>query len=220
MALKRTSRTSQDRDDREHVDARAVDVVEEAPRPRPVGKGRPTPSRASAQAARRRPLVPGNRKEAARTERQRSRESRAKARAGALAGDDRYLPTRDRGPVRRLVRDVVDSRYNIGENLLIIAFVVLIGNLVGTALAAGDPAAQATVGIVANAVLLSLVITIVVDGVLLRRRVRAAVTDRFGAEAAGEKGLTFYAVMRALQLRRGRTPGVAVARGEAPRPTR
>ncbi len=191
-----------------------------APAPRPVGKGRPTPSRASAQAARRRPLVPGNRKEAAKGERQRGREARAKARAGALAGDDRFLSTRDRGPVRRLVRDVVDARYNIGENLLIIAFVVLIGNLVGTALAAGDPRAQATVGVAANAVLFSLVIIIVVDGVLLRRRVRSAVTERFGAGAAQEKGLTFYAVMRALQLRRGRTPGVAVARGEAPRASR
>ncbi len=198
-----------------------VEVMEEAPAPapRPVGKGRPTPTRASAQAARRRPLVPGDRKEAARAERGRSREARARARAGALAGDDRFLSARDRGPVRRLVRDVVDSRYNIGENLLIIAFVVLIGNLVGTAMSSGNPAAQATVGIAANAVLLSLVLVMVLDGVLLRRRVRTAVTERFGAEAAQEKGLTFYAVMRALQLRRGRTPGVAVKRGEAPRPT-
>ncbi len=197
-----------------------VAEVVDAPAPRPVGKGRPTPSRASAQAARRRPLVPGNRKEAAKDDRHRARESRARARAGALAGDDRFLSTRDRGPVRRLVRDVVDARYNIGENLLIIAFVVLIGNLVGTAVTAGDPRAAATVGLAANAVLFSLVIIIVLDGVLLRRRVRAAVTERFGAGATQEKGLTFYAIMRALQLRRGRTPGVAVARGEAPRPSR
>ena len=41
-----------------------------------------------------------------------------RARAGAARGDDAYLPARDRGPVRKLVRDVVDSRRNVGSFFL------------------------------------------------------------------------------------------------------
>ena len=45
-------------------------------------------------------------------------------------GDDYYLPARDRGPVRKLVRDVVDSRRNVGSFFLAIAAVALIGTVV------------------------------------------------------------------------------------------
>ena len=45
-------------------------------------------------------------------------------------GDDSYLPARDRGPVRKLVRDVVDSRRNVGSFFLAIAAVALIGTIV------------------------------------------------------------------------------------------
>ena len=49
---------------------------------------------------------------------------------GAARGDDAYLPARDRGPVRKLVRDVVDSRRNVGSFFLAIAAVALIGTIV------------------------------------------------------------------------------------------
>ena len=37
------------------------------------------------------------------------------------------LPARDRGPVSKLVRDVVDSRRNVGSFFLVVAAVALIG---------------------------------------------------------------------------------------------
>ena len=35
----------------------------------------------------------------------------AKQREALANGDERYLPARDKGPVRRFVRDYVDSRF-------------------------------------------------------------------------------------------------------------
>jgi hypothetical protein len=59
---------------------------------------------------------------------------------------------------------------------------------------------------------------LVLDCLLLTRTVKAAVTEKFGAEAAQERGLRMYAVMRATQMRRMRRPVAKVRHGEPPRP--
>src|SRR5258706_2897615 len=55
---------------------------------------------------------PANRREALKRMRQQQRETRAEKRAGMLAGDERHLPPRDKGPERALVPDIVDSQRN------------------------------------------------------------------------------------------------------------
>ena len=40
-------------------------------------------------------------------------------------GDERHLPPRDRGPVRKYVRDIVDSRRSVAEYFLPLALVIL-----------------------------------------------------------------------------------------------
>src|SRR5947209_10364123 len=102
--------------------------VEPDPAPVPVGpgKGRATPSRREAEQARRKPLVPTDRKAAAKASRSKIAEERAKARAGMAAGDERYLMARDRGPQRRYARDAIDARWTLGELLFPLAAVLLI----------------------------------------------------------------------------------------------
>jgi hypothetical protein len=90
------------------------------------GKGAPTPTRKEREAANRRPLVPNDRKEAARIRRHNTSEAREQARRGMAAGEERYLPTRDKGPQKRFVRDYIDARFNIGELLIPVMFAVLI----------------------------------------------------------------------------------------------
>ena len=46
---------------------------------------------------------------------------RSEARGAAARGDESFLPARDRGPVRKTVRDLVDSRRNIGSWFLAVA---------------------------------------------------------------------------------------------------
>jgi hypothetical protein len=61
---------------------------------RPGAKNRPTPSRREQETARKRPLVPTDRKAAAGQSREAARLARAKQRAALLTGDESALPAR------------------------------------------------------------------------------------------------------------------------------
>src|SRR5699024_3090418 len=77
------------------------------------------------------PLVSGKvDKEAKKAARLAEREQREKARVGAMMGDERYLPVRDRGAQRKLVRDFVDARINIGEWMIPLMVIVLLLTLI------------------------------------------------------------------------------------------
>src|SRR5690349_155113 len=83
------------------------------------GKGRPTPSRKEAEAAARERARAGMDKKAAqKLLREKRAESNRRMREGMKAGEEKYLPARDQGPVRRYVRDWVDSRISVAEFLL------------------------------------------------------------------------------------------------------
>jgi hypothetical protein len=179
--------------------------ADSTPPVREGGKGRPTPKRRQAQATRK--LVeapPANRKEAMKRMRERQREERVEAREGMLRGDERYLLPRDRGPVRALVRDIVDSRRNVGTWFLAGAFVVLIGGSIPV------PAVRSG----ANLVWLLLVLALVVDAFVLARGVKRAVRDRFPDEKKFG-GLYLYGVLRSTVFRRMRTPRPRVEVGQA-----
>jgi len=80
-----------------------------------AGKGRPTPKRSEAERRRRPVSAPGDRKEANRQYRERQRQDRARRQQGMQRGEQWALPARDRGPVKALVRDYVDSRRRLSE---------------------------------------------------------------------------------------------------------
>ncbi|MCU0301334.1 MAG: DUF3043 domain-containing protein [Candidatus Nanopelagicales bacterium] len=173
---------------------------------RATGKGRPTPTRKEAEAARKHTLkVPSDPKEAKRAAKARAAEERQEARAGLMAGDERYLPARDKGPVRGFVRDFVDSRWAAAELFLPLALVVL---LVGFLPIAG------IAGYVSMGWML-LTLFILVDTTLLMLRMNRELKRRW-PDPAERKGTTLYAVMRVLQLRRLRIPPPRVRPGGRP----
>jgi hypothetical protein len=179
-----------------------------APQPKPGGKGRPTPSRKQAEAARKAGLKkPRNRKEASAYRREKVRIERAKMQDAMKTGDDRYLPAADKGPVRRFARDYVDSRWSVMEYALPI---LLLFSVVGIFLA---PLATWIPGAV-NLVFLAMIVAIVGDWFLLTSGLKRAATKKFPSEAI--RGLGFYAVRRTMQMRRWRLPKPMVARGEKP----
>ena len=94
-----------------------------------TGKGRATPSRKAAEAARKRPLVPKDRKLAARQDREAAKATRDREYQALKTGDERYLPARDKGPERRWVRDYVDARRNLAEWFLPFALLGFIAPL-------------------------------------------------------------------------------------------
>src|SRR5947199_7505604 len=88
------------------------------------GKGRPTPKRRDAQ-KKRRQAIPTNPKEAAKVRRERAKETRSLQRKALLSGDEKHLPMRDAGPAKRLARDIVDTRFTLGQIFFGLILVVL-----------------------------------------------------------------------------------------------
>jgi hypothetical protein len=165
-------------------------------------KGRPTPKRKEAEAARKQRLTPPrDRKEAAKRMKQKRYEERMRVQSALKTGDESNLPRRDRGPVRRFCRDLADSRRSVAEYLLPLLMVVLALSFVATPAAAY---AQLVVW-------LGTIIGTVVDTVYLVVKVRRELARRFPRENI--RGAVGYTILRSSQLRRFRLPKPRVERG-------
>ena len=97
----------------------------------PAGKGRPTPTRKEAEAARKQSLkVPSDPKAAKKALRERERAERQHQREALMRGDESALPPRDRGPAKAFVRNWVDSRRLFSEWFIFLALAVLLLSLI------------------------------------------------------------------------------------------
>lgn len=170
--------------------------------PKPAGKGKPTPSRKAQEAAHAKPLVGARTPEARKAQREAMNIERRKAREGMMAGDDRYLTARDKGPQRRLARDVVDSRFTVGELLMPALFLIII--------VSAAPGKE--IQLITLAVMWVLFIALAIDAILIARKVEKRVAAKYGAEKV-ERGLRWYAAMRSIQMRPMRLPKPQVKRG-------
>ena len=170
---------------------------------KPDGKGRPTPSRREAEAAARaRAKVPRDRKEQARAQRAARSESSQSVRAAMKAGDERYYLARDQGPVRRFIRDFVDSRFSFIELMIPLLIVTMVLGYSGNERLAG----------IGNTILMGTILLVVLDMFMLRRKLRRELTRRFPDEPL--KGTTYYAITRALQMKFMRLPKAKVKIGQ------
>lgn len=132
------------------------------------------------------------------------REAATTRRERMMAGDEKYLLPRDRGPVKAYVRDLVDSRRNIAGLFMPLALIVVLVILLPS------PVIQSYVSLLSMAMLL----TMIIEGVLLGRLVTRRARARFPNEPVSGVNLGFYALTRATQLRRLRVPKPRVTRGE------
>ena len=172
----------------------------------PGAKGRPTPTRKEAEAARRERAKSGMDKKAAKKLlRERQAQSNAKVRAGVRAGDERYLPARDQGPIKRFVRDYVDARLSIAEFLLPLLLVIMILQYSGSA-----GLVQASTQLWGITLLM-----VTLDTGWLLFRIKRALRAKFPDESL--KGTAFYAMLRVMQVRFLRMPKPQVRIGGGPR---
>jgi hypothetical protein len=172
--------------------------------PAEAAKGRPTPKRSVAEAKRRQPITGSSRAPAA----PRTPQDKAKARANRAGkyeamkrGESWALNPRDRGPVRALARDFVDSKRRISEYYMYVLVVLL------AAVFFRNTSAQQIV----SPLILVLVVVILADAWLIRRSLRRLMAERLPGEST--RGLTLYSVFRALQIRRFRVPAPRVGPG-------
>ncbi|WP_402464734.1 DUF3043 domain-containing protein [Isoptericola aurantiacus] len=172
---------------------------------RPAGKGRPTPKRSHSEALNKRPLVPDDRKAARKASKEKLREERNREYKAMQTGDERHMPPRDKGPVRRYVRDYVDARWNLGEFFLPVAFVFIFLNILVMR--------NQTLGALVLLLLYAVVIVTLLDAVVMWQRLKRRLRAKFGSAGpdgastwAVPRGTMMYAVMRAFQIRRSRLP--------------
>jgi hypothetical protein len=122
-----------------------------------------------------------------------------------MAGKEEYLLPRDKGPERGLTRDIVDARRNLATYFLPGALIVIIGS------AAAMPA---PIRLGANMFWFALAFGVIVDSVLLCRRVRQVVAQRLPKSTVRPRSLYLYAIMRSLSFRRMRMPAPQRKLGE------
>jgi hypothetical protein len=163
------------------------------------GKGRPTPSRKEAEAAARARAKAGKDDKAARKLlRERRAEQNAKTRQGMRTGEEKYLPARDQGPVKRFVRDFIDSRLCMAEFLLPALIVIMV--------------TQSFAPSFSNGLWSATILLVLVDTLLVLFKLKREVRRRF--PEASTKGVTSYAILRSLQLRWLRLPKPQVKLGQ------
>jgi hypothetical protein len=172
------------------------------------GKGRPTPKRRDAEQKRRGPVAPPprttreamrrargnkeNRKELA----AKRREIRITQRERMMAGDEKYLMPRDRGPVKGYIRDLVDTRRNILGLFMPLAVVIFVALLVP------NPQLQSYTTLAC----LLMLVAMILEGVMNGRRIARLVRERFPKETVRGLSVGWYAFIRASQIRKLRVP--------------
>ncbi|MGO1317848.1 MAG: DUF3043 domain-containing protein [Cellulomonadaceae bacterium] len=173
----------------------------------PGKKEGPTPRRKDAEARNKVPLVPTDRRAASKAQRARDREIREQQYKAMQTGDERHMPLRDRGPVRRYVRDYVDARRSLGEYFLIIAVVFMVAVMF--------TAQNLQLNLITTLLLYVVVFATIIDAVVMWKKLKAKLVAKFGADKVN-KSLRWYAVMRVFQIRRARLPKPMVKHGQFP----
>lgn len=165
-------------------------------------KGRPTPSRKTQEKANLRPLVGGSSPADRRAAKNSLRAERMKARAGMMAGEEKYLTARDRGPQKRFVRDFVDSKFSLGELVMPAMFAVILLSAIDSYI----------VQLASLLTMWALFFGVGVNAWIIGRAAKKQLASRYGA-ANVDSGIALYALMRSIQMRGLRMPKPQVKRG-------
>ncbi len=176
-----------------------------------AGKGRPTPKRSEVERRRREPYTPppADRKAAAAQKRERQGAERRRRMEAMKRGEEWALRPVDRGPVKALARDYVDSRRLIvSEYVLFVVFVVIIALfLLGQAGKSGTGSSLV--------LLIELGIVALITAESMYHGTRAARLARQRLPGQSTRGLTWYVAKRAIKIRASRIPPPRVSRGQA-----
>jgi hypothetical protein len=169
-----------------------------------TAKGRPTPKRSEAERKRYQPITGSRAPTAPRTpeDKAKARSDRGRRYEAMKAGEAWALNPRDRGPAKALARDFIDSKRRVSEYYMYILVLLLVAIFIR----------NKTAETYVSPLVLVLVVVILIDAQFIRYRLRKLVAERLPGEST--RGLTWYAVMRGLQIRRFRIPAPRVRPGD------
>lgn len=180
------------------------------------GKGRPTPKRRDQEAARRKDMIPADRKLAKQRARQRRDELWRRQQQAMETGDERYLPLRDKGRIRRLTRDYVDARWSFAEWVLPMMLVMVL-TMFGVSIMVRFTSEVVAAWILQSVTLVTygLLVIAIVESIFVLRKVRRIAEQKYPNEA-WPRGSWFYIFSRMVMTRRWRQPRTQVQRGQLP----
>jgi hypothetical protein len=172
--------------------------------PAEAAKGRPTPKRSVAERNRRQPIggAPPAAKPRTPEEKAQAKDERSRKYAAMQRGEAWAMNPRDRGAARALARDFIDSKRRISEYMMYVLVVVLVGGFVG------GHAFQSII----SPLILVIAVLLLIQTQLIKGGLRRLLTERMPDEPM--RGLTLYAITRALQIRRLRFPAPRVKPGD------
>jgi len=200
--FRRRNAATQDAPDEGAADFAADDDAAAARGAVTAGKGRPTPKRSEAE-RHRRYTAPEGRKAASKQTRGRDRADRARKTEAMRRGEEWALPAKDKGPVRALARDYVDSKRRFSEfymyGLVVLLFLLFLHDSV--------------VQTILPVVLIVMVLVMAGEGFWIGRKVAALANERYPGQST--RGIKMYSGMRALQIRQLRFPKPRVKPGQA-----
>jgi hypothetical protein len=181
-----------------------------------AGKGRPTPKRSAAEAnryrtltgsttsGRGRPAATDTRRKLTPEEKAKARQDRTRQLQAMRRGEDWALGPRDRGPAKKLARDYVDAHRRPMEFYMYALIVLVIALFAGRS--------NSALASYMQIFLLVIIAVIAVDAYFLRRSIVNVIHERLPGEST--RGVALYSIMRALQLRRFRTPSPRLKPGD------
>ena len=180
-----------------------------------TGKGRPTPKRSEAERDRYRSITGSTTSgrgpssgatskgsKATPEDKSRARSERDKRMTAMRRGEEWALGPRDRGPIRKLARDYVDSHRRASEYYMYVLIILLVALL----------SRSKTLETYVTPFVLVLIVVVALDAYLIRRALHKLAAARYPNEST--RGMTTYAVMRALQIRRFRMPAPRLKPGD------
>jgi len=121
-------------------------------------------------------------------------------------GEEWALPARDRGPVKALARDYVDSKRRISEYYMY--------GLLGLLVLLLPPFSHVRITqALVPLLVLAAVLVMAIEGIFIGRKVKRIAAERLPGQST--RGLALYSAMRALQIRRLRMPKPRVKPGDS-----
>ncbi|MGL5405887.1 MAG: DUF3043 domain-containing protein [Propionibacteriaceae bacterium] len=184
------------RDEAKTSNAKASDLVitTDTTQTAPVeGKGRPTPSRKQAEAARMERLHPTLSK------RERKAADRATARASRYSASDQL----EKRPERVLLRNFIDNSWHISEFIMPVMILVLLALILTRQ--------WPQISFAITVFMWALFLVAIADMAITWWRFKRVLRERL--PEASKRGLLVYAINRMIQIRRFRIPGPAIKRG-------
>ena len=190
------------------------DATAKSKPPAEAGKGRPTPKRSEAERTRYKSITGSTtsgrgpstgsapRGKMSPDDKARARSERDRRMTAMKRGEEWALSPRDRGPIKKLARDYVDSHRRPSEYYMYVLVVLLVALL----------SRNAVLNTYVSPLVLVLIVVVVIDGYLIRRAIHRLAAERYPGEST--RGITTYAVMRALQIRRFRMPAPRLKPGD------